>query len=111
MELRAAGIRMWMFPRNNIPSDISSNASSPDPSKWGEAAADFPSTHCDIGSHFKNQSIVANIDICGEMAAAPNLYNDMYSCPTTCTQFAAESGANFTDAYWEFNSFKVYQAS
>ncbi|KAJ5161968.1 hypothetical protein N7492_007360 [Penicillium capsulatum] len=110
MELRDAGIRMWMFPRDKIPSDISSNSSSPDPSKWGEAASDFPSTHCNIGSHFRNQSIVANIDICGEMAGSSKFYTDMYSCPTTCSQFAAEMGGNFTDAYWEFNSFKVYQA-
>lgn len=111
MELRDAGIRVWMFARDDIPSDISNSSSTPDPSTWGEAMADFPSTHCDIGSHFKNQSIIANIDICGDLAGASTYYTDLYDCPDTCTQWAAENGANFTNAYWEFNSFKVYQAS
>jgi hypothetical protein len=110
MELRDAGIRVWMFSRGGTPSDIS-NSSSPDPSAWGDALADFPSTHCDISSHFKNQSIIANIDICGDLAGATSYYTKTNNCPGTCTQFAAENGANFTNAYWEFNSFKVYQAS
>ncbi|OOQ87823.1 putative glycosidase C21B10.07 [Penicillium brasilianum] len=111
MELRDAGIRVWMFSRDDIPSDISNSTSSPDPSTWGEALADFPSTHCDISSHFKNQSIIANIDICGDLAGATSYYTTINNCPDTCTQFAAENGANFTNAYWEFNSFKVYQTS
>lgn len=60
MELRSEGIRVWFFARNSIPSDIT-NGTSPNPSTWPEALADFPSTHCDIGSHFKNQSIITNI--------------------------------------------------
>ncbi|KAJ5099891.1 hypothetical protein N7532_006892 [Penicillium argentinense] len=111
MELRDAGIRIWMFTRDNVPSDISNSSSTPDPSTWGEALADFPSTNCDISSHFRNQSIVANIDICGDLAGADSYYKDMYSCPGSCKQYAAENGAAFGDAYWEFNSFKVYSAS
>lgn len=53
-ELRADGIRIWFFPRSSIPTDIT-NGTSPDPSTWGEALADFPKTHCDITSHFTNQ--------------------------------------------------------
>lgn len=66
MELRTAGIRIWNFLRASIPADITSG--SPDPSTWPEATADYPSTDCNIGSHFKNQSIVANIDLCGSWA-------------------------------------------
>lgn len=66
LEWREAGIRMWAFDRDVIPSDIT--AKSPDPSTWGEAAADFPNTDCNIGSHFTNQSIIANIDLCGQYA-------------------------------------------
>lgn len=72
LELRSAGIRMWQFARSAIPSDITSG--SPDPSTWGEATADFPSTDCDIGSHFRNQSIIANIDLCGTWAGATSVY-------------------------------------
>ncbi|OQE14103.1 hypothetical protein PENSTE_c039G07567 [Penicillium steckii] len=111
MELRDAGIRIWMFSRDDIPSDISNSSSSPDPSSWGKALADFPSTDCDISSHFKNQSIIANIDICGDLAGASSYYKKLYQCPDTCEKYAAENGAAFEDAYWEFKSFKVYTAS
>lgn len=70
MEWRDEGIRIWSFGRDGIPTDIA--AGSPDPSTWGEATADFPDTNCDIGSHFKNQSIVINIDLCGQWAG--NVY-------------------------------------
>lgn len=66
MEWRDEGIRVWQFGRSGIPSDIT--ARNPDPSTWGEASADFPNTKCDIGSHFRNQSIIVNIDLCGQYA-------------------------------------------
>lgn len=68
LEWRDAGIRMWQFPRAAIPADIISK--NPNPASWGMAAADFPSTNCNIGNHFKNQSIVANIDLCGQLVYA-----------------------------------------
>jgi hypothetical protein len=108
LELRDAGIRAWFFRRDSIPADI--GASNPDPSLWGIALADFPSTKCDIGSHFRNQSIIANIDFCGELAAQKQYYDTMYHCPGTCTDFVAKHPGSFVDAYWEFKSFKVYQA-
>ncbi|KAB8303180.1 hypothetical protein EYC80_004627 [Monilinia laxa] len=107
MELRTAGIRIWQFGRDAIPSDISSG--SPDPSTWSEATADFPNTDCDIDSHFKNQSIVVNIDLCGDWAGDQKLYD--IDCPGTCTDFVANNATAFKDAYWEFNHFTVYQAS
>jgi hypothetical protein len=70
MELRDAGNRVWMFTRDDIHNDISNSSNTPDPSSLGEALADFPNTHCDIGSHFKTQSIIANVDICGGLAEA-----------------------------------------
>ncbi|KAH9989997.1 glycoside hydrolase family 16 protein [Xylariaceae sp. FL0662B] len=70
MEWRDEGIRMWQFGRDAIPTDIT--ARNPDPSSWGTAAADFPNTDCDIGSHFRNQSIIVNIDLCGQYAG--NVY-------------------------------------
>ncbi|KAH8702005.1 putative endo-1,3(4)-beta-glucanase [Talaromyces proteolyticus] len=108
-ELRDAGIRIWWFPRNSIPSDITNG--SPDPSKWGEATADFPSTDCSISSHFKNQSIIANIDLCGSLAGSTARYTDQAECPSNCTSYVAQNPSAFTEAYWEFKSFKVYQAS
>ena len=64
LELRNEGIRIWQFFRSGIPVDVL--AGSPDPSTWGPALADYPGTSCDIGRHFRNQSIIANIDLCGD---------------------------------------------
>lgn len=66
VEWRSAGIRVWQFPRANIPGDIRNNT--PDPSTWGEASADFPNTGCNIDNHFRNQSIIINISLCGDWA-------------------------------------------
>jgi len=74
MELRAAGIRMWQFGRSEVPADITSG--NPDPSTWSEATADFPSTNCDIGTHFANQSIIANIDLCGQWAGQQKIFSE-----------------------------------
>ena len=109
-ELRSAGIRTWFFPRSSIPSDITSG--SPDPSTWGEALADFPNTDCDISSHFRNQSIIANIDICGQWAGTAESFNAQGGCPGTCKDYVTnQPGSVYDDAYWEFASFKVYTAA
>ncbi|RSL89206.1 hypothetical protein CEP51_001331 [Fusarium floridanum] len=106
MEWRDAGIRMWQFARDSIPSDITNKK--PDPSTWGTALADFPNTDCNIGSHFKNNSIVANIDLCGELVYA---VWDESGCSSNCTDLVANNPEAFTNAYWEFGSFEIYQTS
>ncbi|KAH8591483.1 glycoside hydrolase family 16 protein [Bisporella sp. PMI_857] len=107
MELRTEGIRMWDFTRSSIPSDITNR--SPDPSTWGEAMADFPSTDCDIASHFKNQSIIANIDLCGQWAGQAKVYSE--TCPGLCEDQVKYNNTAFADAYWEFGEFTIYQSS
>ncbi|KAI1639680.1 concanavalin A-like lectin/glucanase domain-containing protein [Biscogniauxia mediterranea] len=106
LEWRDEGIRMWEFARGGIPDDIA--AQTPDPSTWGTATADFPNTDCDIGSHFTNQSIIVNIDLCGQWAG--NVYAES-GCPSNCTDYVANYPQAFTNAYWEFGSFEVYTAS
>lgn len=112
MELRSAGIRVWFFPRASIPSTMGGPLTgSPDPTSWGTPIADFPSTGCDIGSHFKNQSIIANIDLCGQYAGKELYYTQQGSCPGSCNDFVAKNPTAFNNAYWEFNGFAVFQAS
>ncbi|KAK6062405.1 endo-beta-glucanase [Seiridium cupressi] len=106
MEWRDEGIRMWQFGRDSIPDDITNQ--SPDPSSWGTASADFPNTDCSISSHFKNQSIIANIDLCGSWAG--NVYADS-GCPSDCETYVANYPSAFTNAYWEFGAFYVYKSS
>lgn len=110
LELRDAGIRAWFFPRKAIPNDLTDPAGIPDPLTWGTALADFPSTECDIASHFRNQSIIANIDLCGQLASQSQFYDDMYHCPGTCEDLVANNPSAFEEAYWEFAGFRVFQA-
>ncbi|KAF2713810.1 glycoside hydrolase family 16 protein [Pleomassaria siparia CBS 279.74] len=109
LELRSAGIRVWSFPRSNIPSDITSK--SPDPSTWGTALADFPNLECDISSHFKNQTIVVDIDLCGDWAGQPSVFNADAQCTGTCSDWVADKASSFDQAYWEFGGFWTYTAT
>jgi len=121
MELRSAGIRVWFFDRDSIPDDITTSSNSgsnsnssatPDPSTWSEALADFPSTDCDVGSHFRNQSIIVDIDLCGDWAGQTEYYSTQSGCPGTCVDYvSSQPGSAYENAYWEFASFTVYQAS
>lgn len=112
MELRDAGIRVWFFNRTNIPDDLTSgNDSSPDPTTWGMALADFPSTDCDVSSHFKNQSIIANIDLCGSWAGTTSVYSTQYGCPGTCEEYVTSNATAFDTAYWEWSSWRVYSST
>lgn len=113
VEWRNAGIRIWFFERADIPSDLDSDNSTavPDPSSWGEATADFPGTDCDISSHFRNMSMVVNIDLCGDWAGSSAVYTDQDSCPSTCETYVTNNATQFEKAYWEFNSFRVYTAA
>lgn len=106
LEWRDQGLRMWQFARDAIPADITNKA--PTPNTWGTAAADFPSTNCDIGNHFRNNSIVANIDLCGDLVYG--VYGDS-GCPSNCTDYVANNPEAFSNAFWEFGSFEVYQAA
>ncbi|OAA72598.1 Concanavalin A-like lectin/glucanase [Cordyceps fumosorosea ARSEF 2679] len=108
VEWRADGIRMWQFARDGVPADV--QAKKPTPEAWGTAAADFPNTHCDIGARFSNHSIVANIDLCGDLVEA-SWKDSGCGGGAKCTDFVATKPSEFTNAYWEFGAFEVYQAS
>ncbi|KXH43155.1 endo-beta-glucanase [Colletotrichum simmondsii] len=108
MEWRDEGIRVWQFARDSVPSDIT-GASSPDPSTWGEALADFPNTACDMSSHFSNQSLIINIDVCGSLVEAK--YADSGCGGSSCSDFQANNPDAFKTAYWEFGAFNFYTAS
>ncbi|KAK4230434.1 hypothetical protein QBC38DRAFT_516350 [Podospora fimiseda] len=118
MEYRKEGIRIWQFKRNEIPKDISldgeqqqQKTSSPDPKSWGPAFADFPSTNCDIGSHFKNQSIIVNINFCGDGPYGWGAdCSQRFPQYDSCEAFVSANGTAFDNTYWEFGSFQVFQA-
>jgi hypothetical protein len=109
LEVRSEGIRIWMFNRDDITFDIWTHK--PDPSKWGTPLADFPNLECDIDSHFKNMKIVANIDLCGDLAGQQSIFAANPSCTGSCSEWVAREAASFEQAYWEFGGFRGYVPS
>ncbi|SPQ21189.1 f2cbb163-843c-445c-b6aa-eb9c4e475f41 [Thermothielavioides terrestris] len=116
LEWRAEGIRVWVLGRDGggggkgvisaLPA--AEQLAGPDMDTWGPPLADFPSTSCDVASHFRNQSIIVNIDLCGEL---PNAVWASSGCPSNCTDYVANNPLAFTNAYWEFGAFQVYKAA
>lgn len=89
LELRSEGVRVWQFVRTSLPKDLTILAldathARPDPSTWGKPLADFPSNKCDIEEHFRNMTLIANIDICGQWAGIDKFYITESNCPGTC---------------------------
>jgi len=97
------GISVWHFPRGSIPADIT--AQTPDPSGWGNPAASWASSSCNIGSHFYDHSLVIDTTICGDWAGAAYASS---GCPNTCAEAVADP-SNFATAKWNVNYIAVYK--
>jgi hypothetical protein len=81
----ADGISIWHFPRSSIPSDIT--AKKPNPSQWGRPVAFYPSTNCDMASHFFDHVLTIDTTICGDWAGSAFSGS---GCPGTCDEFVAD---------------------
>ena len=99
----STGVRVWHFPRTNIPGDIEAQA--PDPSSWGPPSAFWSASTCDPSAHFTNMSLVFDITLCGDWAGAT--YQSA-GCPGTCQQAVTDPN-NFKYAQWKVSSVRVYQ--
>ncbi|EPT03012.1 hypothetical protein FOMPIDRAFT_1028995 [Fomitopsis schrenkii] len=97
------GVTVWFFSRDEIPQDITSQ--NPDPTSWGTPTAIFPSTGCDMATHFYSHTIVLDTTICGDWAG-PQYASS--GCPGTC-QEAVANATNFVDAQWKVNYISVYE--
>jgi hypothetical protein len=97
-----SGIKIWHFPRAEIPADITSG--NPDPSTWPTASAFFSSQTCDMASHFYQHQLIFDITLCGDWAGA--VYGSS-GCPGTCGDAVADP-ENFTNAKFKINYVAVY---
>ncbi|KAF2168670.1 glycoside hydrolase family 16 protein [Zasmidium cellare ATCC 36951] len=106
MQWTGSNIKIWYFPRNAVPSDISSGK--PNPGGWGQPQANFAG--CDFSSYMKNQNIIFDITFCGDWAG--QVWNNYASCKNSnpsCNGYVAQNPNVFSDVYWLVNSVKVYQ--
>jgi hypothetical protein len=110
VEWTSSAISIWFFPRSGIPADVTSGK--PDPTKWGNAAAKFSGSGCNIDQHFKAHQITFNTDFCGDWAG--QVWSSDATCSklgATCQAYVAANPADFKDAYWLIKSVKVYSQS
>ncbi|OLN95696.1 Endo-1,3(4)-beta-glucanase-like protein 2 [Colletotrichum chlorophyti] len=102
-------IRIWHWPRQDIPPDIV--AKCPDPSSWGLPSALFGGSTCEVDRYFKDMSIVIQTNFCGDYAA--NIWGkDGDTCnqrAPTCVEYVANNPGAFANAYWEVNYIDVYE--
>lgn len=103
-------IRVFFFPRHSIPSDLSSAASVPDPSSWGNPVAAFSGDGCDIDAHFQEHRIVFDTTFCGEWAG--NVWQTIGECKATgmsCVDYVRGNPEVYKEAFWELYGVRVYQ--
>jgi len=106
-EWNSTVIRMYFFPRNRIPSDITSK--SPNPSGWGKPYAWFTLGGDCPSNHFVNQNIVINLTFCGDWAGAAFNGDCGSRFGNNCGDFVRNNPGDFKEAYWLINYVSVYQ--
>ncbi|KAJ0121472.1 glycoside hydrolase family 16 protein [Diaporthe amygdali] len=107
-------ISVWFFPRNStMQNRITSSNSTIDPTTFGTPLASFVGgSTCNIENTFKEHWITINTDFCGQWAGLK--WSEDAECAAkaaTCEEYAAQDPNAFVDAYWLFNSIKVYSKS
>lgn len=105
-EWTSEAISIWFFPRNAIPSDLTSGT--PDPSGWGQPSGQFTGG-CDIDDKFKDQKMIFDVTFCGDWAGS--VWSTDATCgpqASTCQSFVQNNPSAFKDTYWLVNSLKVY---
>jgi hypothetical protein len=126
MDWRQQGIRIWYFPPNAIPSDITSGK--PTTSGWGTVCRTLiililsrwetsQIRHATCHRTFtattsflilRIDSIIADDSFCGDWAGS--VYTP-WGCPGTCTNQVANNPASFNQGYFGVKSLKVYKAT
>nr|BAJ61835.1 hyaluronidase [Talaromyces funiculosus] len=106
-------LQLWVFPRNQIPADITNG--SPNPSSWGTPLFEFDSNNgCDVSSNFIDQTVIFNLDFCGQNGAGGQEWSDWTDCATTtgqstCNAYVAANPSAYSETYFSINSIKLYQ--
>ncbi|KAM3437911.1 hypothetical protein MY4824_003560 [Beauveria thailandica] len=102
-------IKVWHFDRGAAPADIA--AKTPSPAGWGKPAAVYGGESCDVESHFRDMSIVLNINFCGDYGNAVWKSDGCSALAPTCAEWVAKNPAAFANAYWDVNYIDAYVQS
>ncbi|BGP48012.1 hypothetical protein JCM10450v2_003882 [Rhodotorula kratochvilovae] len=100
----ADAIEQWFWSRPDVPENIAGG--SPDKATWGKPSASWPSSGCDIGKYFKDQTLIFDTTLCGDWAGAV-WKDECLSLGATCSD-AVKDPRNYDNAYWEVKYVRVY---
>ncbi|KAF9518751.1 glycoside hydrolase family 16 protein [Hydnum rufescens UP504] len=108
MERTNRTISIWFWPRHspNVPRDVKSGTSTTVRTQgWGTPMAAFVDDTCPISSLFSAHNIIINLTFCGDWAGS--VYSSS-GCPGSCVDYVDNNPEAFVDAYFEFNSLRIY---
>ena len=117
----ADGIKTWFFDRSSIPDDIDD---SPNPDNWTTPTAFWPTSSCDVGKYFGDQTLIfvcyllflhftdtyfslilQDITLCGNFAGEATVFAE--TCSGTCTDLIQDP-KNYNNAYFEVSYVRVF---
>lgn len=101
-------IKAWFWARNDgsVPAEVRNGAGSVNTDSWGTPVAYFPNTSCNIATHFNAHNIIINLTFCGDWAGS--VYGSS-GCPSSCVDFVNNNPSQFSNAFFDFASIKIYQ--
>ena len=108
MEWTGESVKIWFWSRDRIPPNALS--ASPNPSTWGRPSAKFYGS-CNIDQKFRNHQLVFDTTFCGDWAGNTWGKSSCAKKAPSCTDFVAHHPQEFSEAYWEINSLKVFKSS
>jgi hypothetical protein len=103
-DITATSVRMFFFPMAQVPADLA--AGRPDPDGWGTPYAYFTLGQDCPASHFKDLNIVFDLTFCGDWAGG--VFANQCPGKGTCQEFVQNSPSEFSEAYWQLDSVKVF---
>ncbi|KJA22372.1 glycoside hydrolase family 16 protein [Hypholoma sublateritium FD-334 SS-4] len=101
-----AGIQIWFFPRSSIPADLPTP--NPNPSGWGTPTAFYPESTCDTTKFFGPQTMILDINVCGNFAV--DVWTTCAAVAPQCTD-VVPIASTFDDAYFEIRYITVFSNS
>jgi len=101
------GMKVWFFTRSLIPSDVST--ANPNPAGWGTPTAFWPSSTCDTTKFFGPQTMILEINVCGNFAV--DKFNQTCSAVASQCSDVVPDPSNFDDAYFEIRYITVFSNS
>lgn len=119
MDWRSNGIRVWFFPRDDLPDDLAAISASPETDNlapdmrgWPIQMANFPNTNCNIDKAFQLNNIIFDLTFCGDWAGSSGVWRssgcyDPETAPT-CQAYIMNNADAIAQEYWKIRQVKVY---